>query len=78
MDIKALRELAQTYNVEELNAFVIELENTGSCQCSQKPDPGDIMSDLLQAIEVRQAVDSGQPLQEAIRDFSKRVRSVLS
>ncbi len=78
MDVKALRELAQKYTVDELNSFVTELENTGSCSCSQKPDPGDVMSDLLQAIEVRQAVDQGQSIQEAIRDFSKRVRTVLS
>jgi hypothetical protein len=78
MDIKALRELAQTYTVEQLNAFVEELESKGSCACSQKPDAGEIMTDLLQAIEVRQAVDQGQSIQEAIRDFSKRVRSVLS
>ncbi|MBM3381123.1 MAG: hypothetical protein FJY29_01635 [Betaproteobacteria bacterium] len=78
MDIKALRELAQKYTVEELNAFVMELENTGSCSCSQKADPGDVMSDLLQAIEVRHAVDQGQSLQDAIREFSKRVRAVLS
>lgn len=78
MDIKALRELAQTYTVEQLNAFVDELEKTGSCRCSQKNDPGDVMTDLLQAIEVRQAIDEGQSLQEAIREFSKRVRTVLS
>lgn len=78
MDIKALRELAQKYTVDELNAFVTQLENTGKCDCSQKDDPSDIMSDLLQAIEVRQAVDGGLSVQEAVRDFSKRVRTVLS
>ncbi|MFZ9519908.1 MAG: DUF6952 family protein [Silvanigrellaceae bacterium] len=78
MDVKALRELAQNYSIEQLNGFITELENTGKCSCSAKEDPGDVMSDLLQAIEVRQAVDAGQSLQEAVRDFSKRVRSVLS
>lgn len=78
MDIKALRELAQNYTVEQLNACVVELENNGRCSCSQKEDPFEIMSDLLQAIEVRTSVDAGASLQEAVRDFSKRVRAVLS
>ncbi|NBO37013.1 hypothetical protein EBU99_00315 [bacterium] len=78
MDIKALRELAQTYSVEQLNQCVNDLENKGSCSCSQKSDPFEIMTDLLQAIEVRQAMDNGSSLQDAVREFSKRVRAVLS
>lgn len=78
MDIKALRELAQKYTVDELNGFVTQLENTGKCDGWHKDDPSDVMSDLLQAIEVRQAVDSGMSVQEAVREFSKRVRTVLS
>jgi hypothetical protein len=78
MDVKALRELAQNYSVDQLNGFITELENTGKCGCSNKEDAGDIMSDLLQAVEVRQAVDAGQSIQEAVREFSKRVRAVLS
>lgn len=78
MDIKAMRELAQQYSVDQLNDFVTELENTGRCACSPKEDPFEVMSDLLQAIEVRKAVDAGMSLQEAVRDFSKRVRAVLS
>ena len=78
MDIKALRDLAQNYSVDQLNEFVTELENTGRCACSKKDDAFEIMSDLLQAIEVRRSVDSGMSLQEAVRDFSKRVRAVLS
>jgi hypothetical protein len=78
MDLKALRHLAQTYSIEQLNACVEELESTGACSCWQKDEPMDVMTDLLQAIEVRQALDRGEPLSEAIREFSKRVRSVLN
>lgn len=78
MDLKAIRELAQKFSQEELNHFINELENTGRCECSTKEDPGDTMSDLLQALEVRKAVDGGLSLQEAVRDFSRRVRCVLS
>lgn len=78
MDLKAIKELAQQYTQEQLNEFASELEATGQCKCSEKSDSGEVMSDLLQALEVRKAMDNGQSLQEAVRDFSRRVRTVLS
>lgn len=78
MDLKAMRELAQKYSVDELNAYVNELETNGRCECSEKQDPCEVMNDLLQAMEVRKSMDAGLSVQEAVREFSKRVRSVLS
>jgi hypothetical protein len=78
MDLKAIKELAQQYTQSQLNDFATQLETTGQCSCSSKSDAGEIMSDLLQALEVRKAIDNGQSLQEAVRDFSRRVRTVLS
>jgi hypothetical protein len=78
VDIKAIKELAQKYTAEELLKCADELENKGQCACSQKSEPGEAMSDVLQAYEVRKAVDEGTPLQEAVRDFSKRVRACLT
>lgn len=78
MDIKAIKELAQKYTQEELLSCADALENEGRCPCSAKDDPGDAMSDVLQALEVRRMIDEGTPLQEAVREFSKRVRAVLS
>lgn len=78
MDIKAIKELAQTYTTAELMGFADTLESTGSVSCSQKQDCNEIMSDLLQAAEVRGLMDSGLSLQDAVREFSKRVRVVLA
>jgi len=79
MDIKAIKELAGKHTIEELEAFATTLENDGSCtHFSAKEDLNDAMSDVLQAMEVRRLVDGGMPLQDAVRDFSKRVRGVLS
>jgi hypothetical protein len=78
MDLKAIKELAQQYSQTQLNDFATELETTGHCSCSNKSDAGEIMSDLLQALEVRKALDNGQSLQDAVREFSRRVRNVLS
>lgn len=78
MDIKAIKELAQNHTSAELMAFADDLENNGSCALTSKADPGELMSDILQAAEVRAAMDKGMTLQEAMREFSKRVRTVLS
>ena len=78
MDLKAIRELAQKHTVEELSGFADELENKGSTSCTSKQDANEAMSNILQAMEVRGMIDSGMSLQEAVREFSKRVRTVLS
>lgn len=77
MDIKAIKELAQKYTSTELFAFADVLESRGKVSCSEKSDVNEIMSDLLQAAEVRALVDSGLILQDAVREFSKRVRGTL-
>lgn len=81
MDIKVIKELAQKYRVEELNAYADELENNGSTscpECAHKTDLNALMSDFLQAAEVRSLLDNGTPLNDAVREFSKRVRGVLT
>jgi hypothetical protein len=58
--------------------FADDLENTGTCALPSKTDPGELMSDILQAAEIRGLMDKGATLPEALREFSKRVRTVLS
>lgn len=78
MDVKVLKELAQRYTAEELNKFADEFENTGIAPVKTQEDPGDQMSDYLQAAEIRNYLDKGMSLNEAMREFSKRVRGVMS
>lgn len=78
MDLKSIKNLAETYTVEELNKFADELENTGVAPLKTQDDLGDQMSDYLQAAELRIYLDQGLKMPEAVREFSKRVRGVLS
>lgn len=78
MDIKSIKDLAQKYSVEELNKFADEFENTGVAPLKTQDDPGSQMSDYLMGAELRQLIDQGLPLNEAVREFSKRVRGVLT
>jgi hypothetical protein len=77
MDIKSIKELAQKYTVTELNQLADDFEATGKTSVKTQDDPGDQMSDFLQAAELRSYLDQGMGLNEAVREFSKRVRGVL-
>ncbi len=81
MDIKIIKELVGKYSVDELLKFADELEQHGKTSCPEcllKTDLNSVMSDFLQAIEVKQLTQNGLPLNEAVREFSKRVRGVLT
>jgi hypothetical protein len=78
MDIKSIKELAQKYSVDELNRFADEFETSGVAPVKTQEDAGDQMSDYLQAAELRTYIDQGMNINEAVREFSKRVRGVLS
>jgi hypothetical protein len=78
MDVKSVKELAQKYTVDELNKFADEFEATGTAPLKTQEDAGEQMSDYLMAAELRAYIDQGMPLNEALREFSKRVRGVLT
>jgi hypothetical protein len=77
MDIKTIKELSSQYTSDELFKFADEFEATGVAPVKTQEDPGDQMSDYLQAAELRQLIDKGMGQNEALREFSKRVRGVL-
>ena len=78
MDVKSVKELAQKYTVEELNKFADDFESTGTAPLKTQDDANEQMSDYLMAAELRGYIDQGKSVNEALREFSKRVRGVLS
>jgi hypothetical protein len=77
MDIKIIKDLVQKYSVDELNKFADEFEQTGIAPVKTQDDPGDQMSDYLQAAEVKAVMDAGKNMNDALREFAQRVRGVL-
>jgi len=78
MDIKKIKDLAQNYSSQQLNQFADQFENTGIAPIKTSDDPGDQMSDYLQAAEVKQYMEENHcDVNQAVREFSKRVRGVL-
>lgn len=78
MDVKNMKALAEKYSFDELQRFADEFESTGVAPVKTSEDPGEQMSDYLMAAEIRFLMDKEMiTLQEALREFSKRVRGVL-
>ena len=79
MDVKNMKMLAEKYSFDELQKFADDFENTGVAPVKTSEDAGDQMSDYLMAAEIRFLMDKEKiTLQEALREFSKRVRGVLT
>lgn len=78
MDIKSIKVLAEKHTFEELTRFADEFEATGVAPVKTQEDPGAQMSDYLMGAELRFLLDKGMPMNEAVREFSKRIRGVLS
>lgn len=78
MDMKSIKDLAQKYTFDELQEFANKFEETGVAPLKTQDDAGSQMSDYLMGAELRFLMDQGMPLQEAVREFSKRVRGVLT
>jgi hypothetical protein len=79
MDVKNMKMLAENYSFDELQKFADDFESTGVAPVKTSDDAGDQMSDYLMAAEIRFVMDKeNKTLQEALRDFSKRVRGVLT
>ena len=78
MDVKSVKELAQKYSVEDLYKFADEFEASGIAPVKTQDDAGEQMSDYLMAAEMRTLLDKGMSVNDALREFSKRVRGVLT
>ncbi len=78
MDIKEIKRLAQEKSATELEKLAVAFEESGELPTGVNQDPEHYLSALLQACEVRKLVDGGLSLGDAVREFSKRVRSSIS
>ncbi|MBI3542979.1 MAG: hypothetical protein HY075_06880 [Deltaproteobacteria bacterium] len=79
MILNVVKELVARHTKAELDAaiatFESSLENTLGVEGK---DDGEKLSNLLAASAIRARVDRGMELNQAIREHSQRVRSILS
>jgi len=73
---REVRELAGRFSAEQLERCLTEELDTGGNLCDVNGPTGDVVNTLAEAEFVRDQVDRGVPLPDAIRELAGRMRSV--
>jgi hypothetical protein len=74
--MREVRELARRFSAEQLERCLTEEIDTGDNRCDVKGPIGDVANVLAEAEFVRDQVDRGVPLPDAIRELASRMRAV--
>lgn len=79
MKIAEVKRIATAYSFDQIEKAVtaFEVERQNELEVTGEND-GEKMSHLLAASFVRKQIDKGLDLNTAIREYSKRVRAILS
>lgn len=71
--------MVKTYDLDTLNKAVEAMENEQTPDIEVNgADEGDQLSNLLGAIEIKEAIANGESERDALRAFSGRVRDILN
>jgi len=77
--LAVVKELANKFSKDQLNEAVAAFESDRTNTLSvEGKDEGEILSNLLVAAFVRTRMDKGMPMQDAIREYSSRVRGMIA
>jgi hypothetical protein len=78
MNPSVCKDFAQRYTKAELDDAVAAFESDLSNKLNVPgKDEGEMLSNLLVAAFLRQRMDQGTPINEALREYSQRVRSMI-
>lgn len=78
MILPVIRELAAAHSLEVLKNAAERFEkDQENLLGSRGKDEGEILSNLLMAIEVRKKMDSGMDINDAIKDHTRMIRGLV-
>lgn len=75
IDISEIRELAQRFSVQDLEWCMTQQIQVGENTCKPTGNHMEIINELAKANFVRELVEKGTPLNEAIRELARRIRA---
>jgi hypothetical protein len=78
MDIKNIREIAKKYTPEQIEGCISKQIETGKNVCLTDATSEKIINELSKAGVVRELMDEGMDLADALRELARRMRLVLS
>lgn len=74
MDIREIKKIAQRYTPEQIEGCITRQVETGKNRCIEDEETEKIVNDLSKAVVVRELVDSGMSLADALRELARRMR----
>lgn len=79
MILPVIRELAEKYTVRELEAAALSFEEKRENTLNVRgKDEGEVLTNLLMAAVVRQKVEDGMPLIDAVREHTKMIQGIIA
>jgi len=76
METRELKKLVEKYSVEKLEACIAQQVSVGENACGVTGGEDEVMAELSKAEVVRELMDEGRSLAEALRELGRRIRSV--
>jgi hypothetical protein len=76
MDVREIRELAAKFTPEQINSCITEQIETGENICLMDESTDKVVSELSKAQFVRELVEQGAEMSDAIRELARRIRRV--
>jgi hypothetical protein len=74
MDIKQLRDIAKKYTPEEIEGCITQQIETGDNVCLTDANSEKIINELSKAEVIRQLMNEGMSLADALRELARRMR----
>jgi hypothetical protein len=76
MDLKVIREIAKRYSPEQIEGCITEQMKTGMNVCLTDEGSEKIINELSKAEVVRDLMDHGMSLADALRELARRMRLI--
>ncbi len=78
MDIKEIKELARKYTPEQIDSCITQQLETGKNICVKNPsaEQARIIDELSKAGFVKELINNGLSLADALRELAKRIRTI--
>jgi hypothetical protein len=74
MDIKQIRDIAKKYTPEEIEGCITQQIETGDNVCLTDVNSEKIINELSKAEVIRQLMNEGMGLADALRELARRMR----
>ncbi len=76
IDIKEVRQLAKRFTPEELESCIQQQMNEGTNVCKMSGPTEQVINELSKAGVVKELMNNGMPLSDAVRELARRIRLV--